>query len=273
MFAFTRILTAVFDVLLTPFGSHRLLALVVLSLVSGTLLTLLFRAVSRQDAIRRARAHFQARILELRLYPDDAVLIARAFGGAMAAQGAYLRAALLPILVVAVVAVPLFVQVEQRFARAPLAKGSRTLVTVRFEPIDAARNAVPVLKGAELLRVDTRPVRVKATGEVVWPVEVLGDGRHHLEVGTEQRTHAFTVEATASTRVIGSHRDASSAVDGLVNAGLPALTGDTGLRALRVEYPTASYRVLGNQTGWLGIFLIGTLLGAILPARLLKIQL
>src|SRR5262252_8710017 len=117
--AITAVITRVFDVLVLPFGAHRTAGLIALSMLTGAGLTLLYRALADEAAIRRTRELFQARVIEMRLYPDDLVLILRALGGAIAAQGAYLRVAAKPILVVALIAIPFFLQVESRYSRAP----------------------------------------------------------------------------------------------------------------------------------------------------------
>jgi hypothetical protein len=45
------------------------------------------------------------------------------------------------------------------------------------------------------------------------------------------------------------------------------------VEGVRVRYPDAHYRLLGVGMNWLAVFLVGTLVGAILPARLMRIHL
>src|SRR5262245_66341456 len=94
--ALTGIITKVVDVMLMPFGSHRVAGLIVFSMLTGAALTLLYRALADENAIRRTRDVFKARVLEMRLYPDDMVLIFRALGGAIAEPGSYLKVAANP---------------------------------------------------------------------------------------------------------------------------------------------------------------------------------
>lgn len=273
MFALARIVTWIFDALVAPFGSHRFAALAVVSTLCGAAFALVFRAASNQAAIARSREVFKARILEMRLYPDDFVLIARAFLGALASQGAYLKHAAGGILVVLVVAVPAFVQVEQRFAAGPLGPGSRALVTATLAPGSDPRTVATSLSGPSGVSIDGRSARVRATREVVWAVDVREAGRFPLELRVGDAGYHFSMEAEPSCRVLGRERTRASLTNSATQLGLPAIAENSALAGVRVAYPDAEYRVAGASLNWLAVFLLGTLAGALLPAWLLKVQL
>ncbi len=271
MDSIARLITIFFDALVLPFGSHRTLALVVLSIVSGAAFALVFRAASQPDRIRRARNRFQARVLEMRLYPDDFVLLARAFLGALATQVDYFRAAGKPILILLVLALPVFFQLESRFARRPLRPHERALVTATLKSgLDAM--AVPAtLTGSEGVTVDPRSLRSRASREVVWRVESNNDLAHEMVARVYDVDYRFPLRAKWSSRALGQERSGSG-WDSFVHAGLPALPDNSALASIRVSYPPASYRLLGAGLDWLAVFLVGSLAGAAIPAWLLKIQ-
>ncbi len=273
MFLLARIVTLVFDALVAPFGSHRLAALLAVSLLGGAMLALVFRATSKQAAIGRSRERFKARILEMRLYPDDIVLITRAFGGALAAQGAYLKYAAPGILAAVVLAAPLFVQLEQRFASRALPPGSRTLVTATLAEGTDPRAVVTSLSGPAGTEVDARSLRARASRDVVWVVDVRERGRHEMELTLGAQAYRFPIEAKESCRAIGRRRSAGSWVDAGTQVGLPGIAAGGPIAGVRIHYPAAHYRLLGIGMNWLAVFLIGTLVGAVLPARLLRIHL
>jgi len=272
--AVTLAITRVVDVLLLPFGSHRTAGLVALSMVIGAALTLLYRVLADEAGIRRTREVFKARVLEMRLYPDDMVLILRAFGGAIAAQGAYLRVAAKPILIVAVVAVPLFFQVESRFAHAPLAPGVNSIVTARLKPgLDVL--TVPTaltFPGNTRESVDTRSVRAPAEREVSWRVRVDA-GRHPTELSVYDQVYRFDVTAQRDAHAIGNERRAHSIMGAFSEIGLPRIGNDSPLEAVRVVYPHASYSILGKRMSWLVVFALATLVGASIPAVWLRVAL
>jgi len=282
--ALTGIITRVVDVMLMPFGSHRAAGLIVFSMLTGAALTLLYRALADETAIRRTREVFKARVLEMRLYPDDMVLIFRALGGAIAAQGSYLRVAAKPILIVALIAVPLFIQVEARYARAPLIRGASTIVTARIKPgldvlavptkLSSAtpKGVVPV--DGPAVRVDERSVRASASREVAWRAIVTGRSNSFpLELKIYDQSYAFNLSAVENNRAIGHERHARSIMGGLTEIGLPSIGKDSPIEAVSIAYPSASYTVFGARMSWLLVFALGTLVGASIPAMLLRVAL
>ena len=271
MDTFARLLTALFDVLVSPFGSQRTWALVVLSIVSGTAFALVFRAASNAERIQRTRSRFQARVLEMRLYPDDAVLLTRAFLGALATQLDYFRAAGKPILILAVIALPVFFQIESRFGARPLRPDERALVTATLKHGLDARVVSASLSGSDGIAVDARSVRVRASREIVWRVEPKATGVHELTARVYDVDYRFPVRADGNARALGRERS-SSGWDSFVHAGLSALPEQSALESIRVTYPEASYRVFGLRLGWLSVFLLGSFVGALVPAWFLRIQ-
>jgi hypothetical protein len=275
--------TRIFDFVVAPFGSHRTSGLLVLSLLAGAALTLLYRALADEARIRRSREVFKARVLEMRLYPDDLALITRALFGAMAAQGAYLRAAARPILIVALLAIPVFIQIEARYARAPLAPGDETLVTARLKQgldvrsvptsLAPAGGAAPAAGTDATVRIDPRSVRAAAAGEVTWRVKSLAPGRPEIAVQVYDQRYRFRLCAQSDGRAIGHERRSHSFAGALTDIGLPTIGRDSPIDGITVNYPAAHYRILGLRMSWLGVFALATLVGASVPAILLKVAL
>lgn len=281
--AFTGIITRVVDVMLMPFGSHRVAGLIVFSMLTGAALTLLYRALADEAAIRRTREVFKARVLEMRLYPDDMVLIFRALAGAIAAQGSYLRVAAKPILIVALIAIPLFIQVESRYAHAPLTPGASTIVTAKLKPgLDVLAvptrlsNTLPqgVLTDAGRAVPDPQSVRASSSGDVSWRVAIHGKPDWYpLELTVYDQKYRFNLCAASDQRAIGHERRARSISGAVTNIGLPRIGNDSALDAISIVYPNASYSVFGARMSWLLVFALGTLVGASIPAMLLRVAL
>ena len=272
--AVTGVITRVVDVMLMPFGSHRAAGLIVFSMLTGAALTLLYRALADETAIRRTREVFKARVLEMRLYPDDLVLIFRALGGAIAAQGSYLRVAAKPILIVALIAVPLFIQVESRYARAPLSPGSRTIVTARLKPGLDVRTVPSALfyTNVDMFKDPNTPsVRASAVREISWRVVALD--HFPLILNVFDQGYRFGLSTRMDNRAIGHERHARSIMGGLTEIGLPPIGKDSPLEAVSIAYPSASYSVFGARMSWLVVFALGTLVGASIPAMLLRVAL
>jgi hypothetical protein len=210
----------------------------------------------------------------MRLYPDDFVLITRALFGALAAQGAYLRAAARPILLVAIVAVPVFLQLEARYSRAPLAPGSRTIVTARLKPGLDVRSVPTALAASDSgVRVDSICVRAPIARDVTWRVQVVSSGSHQALLSAYDQVYRFPIEAQKSGRAIGEERSARAFAASLTDIGLPEIGRDSALDRVQVGYPPATYRVFGARLSWIGAFLAATLIGAMIPAIWLRVAL
>ena len=267
-------LTRFFDLLVAPFGDHRTAGLVALSLLMGACLTLLYRATSDAKRIRRSRDIFKARVLEMRLYPDDFVLITRAFLGALASQGTYLRAAARPILIVALVAIPFYFQIEGRYAHAPLAPGAHTLVTARLKSgLDVRSVPTRLAVAGEGARVDSLSVRATVSRDVTWRVDVSHAGTHEATLSAYDQVYRFPLRAAPDNRAIGDERRARSFTGSISDIGLPEIGKDSALDRVTVRYPEATYRVLGMNMSWFVAFLAATLAGAMVPALLLRVAL
>ncbi len=274
--AFSGILTALFDVLARPLGGHRGAALAAVSTLVGVVLIALFRVASNPARIRRARDLVAARILEIRLYADDPVLVLRALGGVLTANLGYLRAALRPILVLAVVAGLAWIQLEARYAVRPLRAGDEVLVTARLRPgLDPRRLAVRA-RATGGATIAAGPVRVPAERAVVWRLRLDAVPAASADAGTEPAAPALRLEALdtswtiplvtrADHRVIARHRDTTTRLDVLLHPGLPAPPRAMPVASVDVAYPQARYAVAGHRLHWIVVFLVSTTIGALVP--------
>jgi hypothetical protein len=74
-------------------------------------------------------------------------------------------------------------------------------------------------------------------------------------------------------RAIGHERRARSIMGGLTDIGMPAIGKDSPIEMVTVAYPHASYALFGARMSWLLVFLLGTMVGAAIPATLLRVAL
>jgi hypothetical protein len=183
MNAVNAAVSAVFDVVLAPFG-HRWVAfdLIVWPIVAGVVALLVYKRLSNQDGIARAKKGIVVNLLEVMLYRDDLVGVLAATGRAMGKNLAYLGHNLLPMAVMIVPMTAIMVQLVANYARDPLPVGAVDLVTARLDP------AVPGLCARDVrlelpagVVLDAPPVRT-ADGEVVWRVRATAAGDHVLRI-------------------------------------------------------------------------------------------
>jgi hypothetical protein len=272
IYAISNVLTKFFDVLVLPFAGNRTAALWGISLLTGVALIFLFKATSNQDRIRATRDAFKARILEMRIYQDDIVLIFKALGAALWTNVSYLRASLKPIVVLLIVALPVFIQLDERYGRAHLHEDDRTLVTVTLKDgIDPMTTPVTV-DGGTSLALDAPAVRVPSDREINWRVRVTAPGVHPFTVKVYDTVYQFPVVARESNGVIGYTRSANSVADPFLHPGLPTIPKNSGVQSVHLEYRPASYSLVFWDAPWWVVFLVLVSVGALIPKFLFGIE-
>lgn len=258
-----RVITQIVDVLVLPFGkTHHTLQLVWLSLLTGVGMAYVFKLTSSQKAIKRKKDRLKARILEMRLYQDDLVLIFKGLSGALKGNFAYLGTIFVPFLIILIPVGVVFMQLDQRYSRAPLSQGSTVLLSVQLqEGFDPFETNVELAR-AEGVSVEGKPVRDAATRETLWSLDVDSTGTHQLTLYAKGTTYTFPLIVEENYRMIGSERSVSGVAEPLLHPGLPPLPAEGPFQRIRVEYPPARHWLLGMDVHWIVIFLVYSLISA-----------
>jgi hypothetical protein len=269
--AFSLAVTRAFDGLMAPFGGHADLALAVVSLLCGVAMIFLFRATSRQERIRRTRDLFQARILEMRIYQDDPVLILKGLGAALWTNVLYLRLVLVPLVLIGVLVAVVFIQLEARFGRSPLPVHGTALVTVVYRTGIDVMSAPLTIEAGEGAIVDSPPVRVPARREVNWRLRAERRGAPEVTLRVGDDAYRFALAAVPGTGAVGELRSRSGR-DALLHPGLPRLPREVPIASVAVRYPPARHWLFGWRAHWLLVFVVWSLVGALVPAWVFRIQ-
>jgi uncharacterized membrane protein (DUF106 family) len=272
VYLFSKIVTSAFDIIVIPFGAHRTIALAGISLLTGVALIFLFKATSDQERIKRARDKFKARILEMRIYQDDIVLIHKALFAALATNFSYLRASFKPILVLVAFVFVVFVQLDARYGRSPLRPGNHALFAVTLKDgLDPTRVGFDLEAGPGLT-VDSPPVRSPADRRIYWRIRADENGTHALKVTVLDKTYTFPVRAEWSNATVGYVRTAGRVVSPLLHPSLPRIPPDSPIEAVELHYPPARYKLLWWRTHWLVVFIVFSFVGALVPKFLFRIE-
>lgn len=247
-----------------------MLILAAISVLLGIGMLLVFRRLSRQDAIRKAKGRLQAHLYEMRLFTDEPALIWRAQRGLVAANVRYLGLMLLPALAITLPMLPVFAALECFYGHAPLAPGGETVVTVQMK---TAGTAVPVLRAPAGIAVETPGVRVDGGRQISWRIRALRPVRGALEFVFPDRT---VTKSVAVARAAGlPMRIAERRVSSL--AGLVWYPGESRLPPGRIDwielrYPGATLRALGLDLNWLVWLLIFSMLTALALKRRFRVS-
>ena len=268
------LITGLINVLVLPFGStHHTLELVWLSLLTGLGMAYVFKLTSNQKAIKLAKDRVKARILEMRLYQDDPVLIFRGLGGALKGNFAYLGKIVVPFIVIVIPVAVIFMQLDERYSRAYLRPGSSTFLSVQLkEGFDPFEMRVGLKIEGEGVVVDGTPVRDAVTRETDWQLRVERGGTHQVTLSAGGSSYSFPIVAEKSYRMIGRERNSSSFIEPLLHPAMPPIPADSPIDRVRVNYSSASHWLLGWGVHWIVIFLVYSLISAAALKFLIKIE-
>ena len=138
---FNAVTSAVFDVLLAPLGEeHAWFDLIFWSVAGGIVALIVYKYVSNQRGIQRAKNAIKVHLLEIRLFKEDIAQVLGATAKILLKNGLYLGHNLLPLLVMIVPMMTILFQLDARYAFDPLPVGSVNLLTLK---LDASQPGVP----------------------------------------------------------------------------------------------------------------------------------
>jgi hypothetical protein len=273
MDTFATVISQIVDVLVLPFGrTHHTLQLVWLSLLTGLGMAYVFKLTSSQRAIKRTKDRLKARILEMRIYQDDAVLILRGLGGALRNNLLYLGTIFVPFLIIVVPVAIVFTQLDQRYSRSNLVPGSKSLLTVQLkEGFDPDETPVELTLEDGLALVG-KPVRDSVSRKVIWKIQVDVGGTYDVVVYSKGTSYTFPLVAEDAYRMVGFERKAAGVFEPLIHFALPPIPLDSPFQLVALDYPAARHPLLGWQVHWIVIFLVYSLVSAAALKVLLGIE-
>ena len=188
MSAFNAVVGSVFDVLLAPFGHRQAwFDLLLWPVLAGIVALLVYKRISNQDGIARAKNGIVVHLLEVMLYRDDLLGVLGSTARALGKNLVYLGHNVLPMLVMLVPMMAILVQLVAHYARDPVPVGAVDLVTARVDP--AVTQVKPTDVRLELpdgVTLDAPPVRTP-DGEIVWRVRAEAAGDHVLRIHVGDR--------------------------------------------------------------------------------------
>ena len=260
-------LSAVFDVLLAPFGhGPAWFDLLLWSVLAGVLALWVYKRVSNQAGIARTKERIAAQLYEIRLFRHDPIAVVASTGKALLQNLAYLGYNLVPMAVLLVPMLAVLAQLEANYAFAPAPVGQVELLKVRLDPSSgvAARDVALALPPGVAL--DAPPVRTP-DGEIFWRLRAEAPGDHVLALSAGAET------VTKTWSVGGDHRKVSSlrtrGLEAFLYPGEPALPHGSTVERVSLASPERDLGVLpGGELGILATFFgISLLAGFALKSR------
>lgn len=268
-------MTGVFDLALRPLlplGAAAALAIVA---ALAALLTLwVYRRMSDQEAIRRAKRLIDADIIALSLYRRSPGALPGILKSLLLRNLAYLRVSLRPLLILAVPFVVMFVQLQGRYSFRPLEAGEAALVVVTVADGNLLKRPGAIaLEGGPGATVETPPVRIPALSKVVWRIRAVRNGTHSLKLTAGGNILAKQIVVGAARTPLSRSRTADRFPGALFHVGEPPLDPGWGFESVTITYPEFRLDVVGLRLHWLVWFLLVLAAAAWAMKRILGISL
>lgn len=267
MTTLNAIASAVFDVLLAPFGhGPAWFDLLLWPVLAGVLALLAYKRVSNQAGIARARQRIAAHLYEIRLFRHDPLAVLRATGRILLRNAVYLGHNLVPMAVLLGPMLVVLAQLEANYAFAPAPVGSVELLEVELDREAALAPRAVRLELPPGVALDAPPVRT-AERELFFRLraEQAGDHVLTLRAGDETLTKTWAVG--------GEHRKVpvkrTKSWEALLYPGEPALPPRSAVRTIELAYPERDLGLLpGGELGILATFFgVSLLAGFALKGR------
>ncbi len=236
MNAFNAVLSAVFDILLAPFG-HRYAAfdLVLWPVLAGVVALLVYKRVSNQAGITKAKGKITQHLLEVVLFGNDVVGVMVSTAKALGQNVLYVGHNILPMIVMFVPMMAMLVQLVSNYALAPLPVDSTVLIEVKLDrAVSQAAASEITLELPPGIRLDAPPVRTPS-GEAVWRVHAEKAGDYVLKLNVGGVTLEKGVAVGGEPRKVPVMRTKSW--EGFLYPGEAGVPADSPFYSIGLHYP------------------------------------
>jgi len=259
MHTFNTVTSAIFDILLAPFGVGRSWSpwvdIVLWSVLGGIVALLVYKKVSNQAGIARTKNEIKVHLLEIRLYKDDILGVFSSTAKIMLKNLLYLGHNMLPMVVMIVPMMAILIQLVAVYGTDPIEPGTTQLVKVT---LDAEHNDVPItevrLELPPEVVLDAPPVRT-ADGQIAWRVRMEGPGDHELKLHVGDEIVIKRVAIGGEARKIPVLRTKSW--EAVLYPGEDMLPADSPVAEFRTAYPTRNLGWMpGGESGILITFFV-----------------
>lgn len=259
MNAFNTVVSAIFDVILAPFG-HQIAAfdLVVWPVLAGIVALLVYKKVSNQSGITRAKNGITQHLIEVVLFRDDLVSVLVSTARALGQNALYVGHNILPMVVMFVPMMAMLVQLVSHYALAPLPPDSVVLLTAQLDrDLTQAKATEVSLKLPPGLHLDAPPVRTPG-GEIAWRIRTEQPGDYVVQIALDDNSLEKGIAVGGEPRKVPVKRTKSW--EAFLYPGEAGMPADSPFYSVALHYPDRSLPFFPDgETGILGWFFVASL--------------
>jgi len=245
--SYNDIASAIFDVILTPFGhDFAYFDLVFWPVIMGVGALQVYKYVSNQKAISRVKTQISMHLLEIRLFRDDILQVLVSTLKIVLKNFLYIGHNLLPMVVMLVPMVAVMVQLVSNYAYAPAPEGAVEVLQLRLDPAAGLSAEDIRLRVPEGVKLDAPPVRTE-DGRVFWRVRAERPGDHvfEIEVAGERFDKVWAVGGEARKIPVKRLRS----LEALLYPGEAAIPSDAPVLSIEMVIHTRSIEWLPDGEG------------------------
>jgi len=265
-------MTGVFDLLFRPFvGGPGWLSLIVFSVAASILGLLAYKYTSNQIAIKAVKDRIKARMLAIKLFKDDPLVMFKSFAGVLLCSLNILRYSLVPLAVMIIPFVLVMAQLGERYQWRPIRVGETVVITARLSPEIDLLSAEPRLEADQDVLAETVALRIPSQNEVLWRVKAGRPGTHTLRLHLAGQNATKTLTVGRRFERVNPLRCSSGFWNRLLHPSEPPLTEGSAVQFISIAYPDRPDWFCG-ATVWL-LWLIGlSFVLAFLVKPLLRVE-
>jgi len=265
-----KAMTVLFDLLLWPLASMApIVALSLISIVTGGLMLWIFGKVSNQEAIRTSRDRIRGNLIAVRLFGDDLGLLFRLQWRLIRANVVFLKYALFPLLIMMIPVILILTQLNLRFDSRPLETGEAATVKVTLRDAASIDSGV-TLEAPPGIAVETPAVRVSSEREVFWRIRPDAEGDYNLIVRVADQQVAKRVQVGGGWGAISALRPGKDFWEVLLFPGEDPVGGV--VQSVEVQYGKLPIKLFGFGVNWLIFFFLVSLAAGFALKRPLGVE-
>lgn len=251
----------VFESLLDPIFSPILnlspwLGIAIISLFISLIITIIYKYVTDQNLMKQLKSEmkeFQKEIKELKDNPEQAMKVQKK---AMETNMKYMMHSLKPTLFTILPIIIIFGWLNAHMAYYPLLPGQEFTATVSFEE-DAEGNIKLRTEGLEILGASSKEIE---DSKVIFTLQGEGEGEYLLEFEKEKETYTKEV-------LLSGERGEYADVEKIIN--------ENEIESIKLSNepikPFGGFSLFGWKPGWLGAYIIFSILFSSILRKVLKI--
>ncbi len=241
--------TRLFDILLYPFSFiAEFWGILFLSILMSFVVLYIYKWVSSPATVKKTKNQIKANILAIRIYKDLWKVILLSFFKSLYYTGKYFLLNFAPVLIIAPLLFPVFVQMDIRYGLNAFKVGDPVVVKAAFASSIESLN-MQLLDDAHF-KLKMNPVFIKALKEVNWKLETLKPGATKIRIQLNDKTITKQLTIGPTRLPLSNQKLKQSSFAHFIYPAEPLLP-ESEISSISIHYPGKSITFLGITMNWL----------------------